>query len=229
MNFKFCKKSKMFLVSAIGIAVLPHISYAIGTPNTPSRPEPPTAPGAFQEPFISIPGTNKSAKIETATPEELATPESLKSRPIDPISVTLEPAKGSYAAGYVLFIQNGNNVLIKGSLSGMTPGKHGIHIHQNGDCSGRADNFESAGGHFNPKDDHHGTLQKGHMGDLGNIVVNEKGRARFAIQTSKFTLEPDRFNSIVGRSILIHADADDLKTDPAGKSGKRILCGVIES
>lgn len=226
MNFRNVKLS-FILNGFLGVNIVSLQAFSIGTDNTPGRPVPIQAPGAFQKPFNTFEATDPRAKIETETPKELATPQSLKNREVQPISVVLIPTKGSHAAGNISFFQNGNKIIIKGYLVGLTPGLHGMHIHENGDCSGISTNFDSAGPHFNPTDVHHGSLKKGHIGDLGNITANKNGIARFTIETDKFTLE-EAYNSIMGRSIMVHKDPDDLKTNPAGKSGARILCGVIE-
>ncbi len=225
MNFSNSKTTK--IIFAVGFLLPNLISSAIGMSNTPGRPNPIQAPGAFQKPFNSIPTYNPRAEINTETPRELATPEDIKNRRYKPISVIMTTAKGKIATGSILFFQMGNTVEIKGYLSGLKPGKHGMHIHQNGNCSDKAKNFQLAGPHFNPKDVKHGSLKKGHTGDLGNIIADKRGIAQFSIKTDKFTLEEGRLNSIVGRSIMVHLDKDNEKTNPAGKSGARILCGVI--
>jgi Cu-Zn family superoxide dismutase len=136
-------------------------------------------------------------------------------------------------------------------VSGMEPGEHGIHVHAVGVCDPEADPpFDSAGGHFNPEttvhgpgeattvaDDgstpmahDHGEDVESHAGDLGNIVVAEDGSAMVTVTTSTVTLEPGAANSLAdadGAALVIHADADDLVTDPSGNSGDRIACAVI--
>jgi len=143
------------------------------------------------------------------------------------IVVNLIPAKGTEASGRVRLRQAGDEVIITGILYGVKVGKHGFHVHQNGNCSDDDEGFMKAGSHFNPEDVHHGSLHKGHTGDLGNIVVTSASKSKFKIKTSKFSLNKNSKKSIRDRAIMIHIDADDEKTDPAGNSGKRILCGVI--
>lgn len=135
-------------------------------------------------------------------------------------------AKGQNAVvGAVTFSQVEGGVRIIADVGGLSHGKHGFHIHEHGDCSS-ADG-SSAGGHFNPTNKKHGGPDSGerHLGDLGNLEANESGFAHYDKVIKELSLNGD--NSIVGKSIVVHADEDDLKTDPAGNSGKRIACGLI--
>ena len=128
--------------------------------------------------------------------------------------------------GFVKFKQDpGKATIIKGIIKGLTPGKHGFHIHEFGDLS---DGCASAGGHYNPENVDHGDLDKGHVGDLGNIVADQSGTARFQIKAERVEL-----SDIVGRAIVIHADEDDLgkggddESLKTGNAGDRLGCGVI--
>ncbi|MEY2633757.1 MAG: hypothetical protein RIR00_2411, partial [Pseudomonadota bacterium] len=109
--------------------------------------------------------------------------------------------------------------------TGLTPGEHGFHIHDSGDCS--AADASSAKGHFNPTGKQHGHAsgQDHHGGDMPNLVANAKGEARASFTLPGLSLTGA--NGIVGRSVVIHADPDDYKSQPAGNSGKRIACGTI--
>lgn len=133
------------------------------------------------------------------------------------------------AAGVTITVQSTS----QGDGSGIEAGLHGIHIHETGDCDPSGDMpFESAGGHFNPTGAPHGGPDdtESHAGDLGNLEVEEGGIFGFEITTGKVTLAPGAENSLAdedGSSILIHANEDDLQTDPSGESGERIACGVI--
>jgi Cu-Zn family superoxide dismutase len=131
--------------------------------------------------------------------------------------------------GTILLMQApGTPTLIKGIITGLTPGEHGFHIHEFGDMS---KGCESMGGHYNPDDTTHGDLEKGHVGDLGNITVDEDGTASFSIEAKKVELIGER--SVVGRGIVVHADPDDLgqggdeESLKTGNAGDRLACGVI--
>lgn len=119
-------------------------------------------------------------------------------------------------------------IRIEVDARGLAPGAHGIHIHEVGDCS--APDAASAGGHFNPSGQAHGDPASAHKhaGDLPVLVADRRGEARYVAEVAGPTLDggPD---SILGRSLVIHADADDYRSQPAGNSGKRIACGVIRS
>jgi Cu-Zn family superoxide dismutase len=127
---------------------------------------------------------------------------------------------------------SGNGVKIAVKVSQLTPGDHGIHIHTVGKCEGPA--FTTAGGHFNPTSAHHGVNNPQdphpHLGDLANLSVKQDGSASTSFMISGVTLG-DGANSLFhdgGTALVIHAKADDLKSDPSGNSGDRIACGVIE-
>jgi superoxide dismutase, Cu-Zn family len=138
----------------------------------------------------------------------------------------LEPKSGSAVTGTVTFTKLGNEVQVVADMQNLTPGKHGLHIHEKGDC-GTAD-ASSAGGHFNPTHQHHGgpTTAERHAGDLGNIEADASGKAHL---DWKGKLSLSGADSIIGKSVVVHEKEDDLKTDPAGNSGARIACGVIEA
>jgi superoxide dismutase, Cu-Zn family len=138
----------------------------------------------------------------------------------------LAPASGSKVKATVTFTQQDGYVLVVAEASGLTPGgEHGFHIHEFGDC-GKADGT-SAGGHFNPLGHAHGAPDAAvrHVGDLGNLKADANGRARLEWKDTLIRLNGP--TSIMGRSMIIHAKADDLKTQPTGDAGGRWACGVI--
>jgi Cu-Zn family superoxide dismutase len=139
--------------------------------------------------------------------------------------VVLYPTKENETAGIVEFHKVENGIKIIGEIKNLSPGKHGFHIHEYGDCS--AEDGKSAGGHFNPFDKPHGAPsdKERHVGDLGNIVANEEGIAKFEIIDSLISFTGK--SSIIGHAVVVHAGEDDLKTQPTGNAGARLACGVI--
>lgn len=147
-------------------------------------------------------------------------------------------------SGSVTLTEADGAVTIDIVAEGLEPGDHGIHIHETGDCDPAGDMpFASAGGHFNPTDAVHGPgpstgatpaaegdLPEAHAGDLGNITVADDGTGSLTLTTDRVTLASGAANSLAdddGGAIVIHADPDDLETDPSGNSGGRIVCGVV--
>jgi superoxide dismutase, Cu-Zn family len=139
---------------------------------------------------------------------------------------TLEGRSGSDAFGVVTFTETGGIVVIRVDLSNVPPGPHGFHVHETGDCS--APDASSAGPHFDPAGDPHGALHevRSHAGDLGNLTASAAGRIQTEIRTSKLTVSSGP-RSVIGRSVVLHADPDDLESQPAGDAGARIACGVV--
>ena len=134
--------------------------------------------------------------------------------------------------GTATFTPAASGVRVAVRVSQLTPGEHGIHIHNVGKCEGPA--FTSAGGHFNPTNAHHGFHNtqepRPHVGDLPNLVVDSsgKGSASFIAHGATLADGPNSLFREGGTSLVIHAKADDLTSDPSGNSGDRIACGVIE-
>src|SRR5262245_5396468 len=131
--------------------------------------------------------------------------------------------------GAATLIQTPDGVWIAITGYRLPPGTHGLHIHAVGEC--KPPDFTSAGAHFNPAGKQHGTQNPAgpHAGDLPNMVVAASGEGGIDIRTKAVTLDPGP-NSLLGgngTSLVIHAAADDEKTDPIGNSGARIACGVI--
>lgn len=136
----------------------------------------------------------------------------------------LQPTQGNAAAGTVSYRQRPGGVQVTAEVSGLTPGAHGFHIHEKGDCS--APDATSAGGHFNPAGKPHGDPLHGehHAGDMPQLEAGADGRAKLVADLAGVTLE-----SIVGRGVIVHAAPDDYKTQPTGNSGARVACGVIRA
>jgi Cu-Zn family superoxide dismutase len=137
----------------------------------------------------------------------------------------LHPTQGNDVMGTVRFSQMMDKVKVTADISGLSPGKHGFHIHQFGDCT--AADGKSAGGHYNPTGQPHaGPDQKmRHMGDLGNVEADASGKAHYERLDSHLMLNGR--DTIIGRGVIVHGGADDLTSQPSGDAGPRVACGVI--
>jgi superoxide dismutase, Cu-Zn family len=142
------------------------------------------------------------------------------------VTATVRPASSSQVSGTVKFTQVLSRVRVDARLGGLAPGAHGFHIHENGDCS--APDAMSAGGHFNPYGKKHGGPDAAihHAGDFGNLTADQYGKAALTVWLEGISVSTGK-DGVIGRSIVVHADPDDLKTDPTGNSGGRVGCGVI--
>ena len=143
----------------------------------------------------------------------------------------LEPRSGSQVSGQVSFTPRGERLLVEAELSGLTPGEHGFHVHEGGDCS--APDASGAGGHLNPAGMPHGHhhqmhYTQRHAGDLPNLVADASGQAYYRAEVTGLRVDGSALG-LIGRSVVVHADADDYRSQPAGNSGRRIACGVIRA
>jgi superoxide dismutase, Cu-Zn family len=131
----------------------------------------------------------------------------------------------SKVSGKVTFTKQAGGVEVVAELTGLTPGKHGFHVHEFGDCS-KMDGT-CAGGHFNPEGMPHGgpNSAERHVGDLGNVDADSSGNAMYKRVDKQIALSGP--HSIIGRAIIVHAGEDDLTSQPSGDAGARIGCGVI--
>jgi superoxide dismutase, Cu-Zn family len=137
----------------------------------------------------------------------------------------LEPRSGSQASGTVRFVEGSDGVTVIVDITGTTPGEHGFHVHDKGDCS--AADATSAGPHYDVGGNPHGgpATPAHHTGDFGNLTADSSGAIRTQFTTRTITVGPGA-NSVVGKAVILHASADDLTSQPAGNSGARIACGV---
>lgn len=161
----------------------------------------------------------REARVDTSGVDQAARPERLTAR------ARLQSAAGQAVAGEVLFRETDQGVRVQVVAHGLTPGQHGFHVHEIGDCS--APDFESAGEHFAPADHPHGRPGPGsHAGDLGNVEADASGTVETVLMAREVELAAGQ-RSIVGKAIVIHAQPDDLTSQPSGNAGARVACGVI--
>jgi Cu-Zn family superoxide dismutase len=137
--------------------------------------------------------------------------------------VKIEPLGSNRVNGTMTLEQVGQSVAIKGTVNGLTPGKHGFHIHEGRSCRSR-------GGHFSAGNVPHGApdnpADKHHLGDLGNVVPGQDGTAQYAYVAKDISLTGP--NAIGGRVLVVHQGEDDYVSQPGGGSGEQIGCGVIK-
>jgi len=172
----------------------------------------------------------------TPKPEAVPAPAPTAPAPPRPTAVAVTSARsatavvaglgGDAVAGTVTFKEMpGGSIQVDAHLSGLKPGRHGFHVHEVGDCTGDG---TGAGPHFNPAGHEHGgpDAPAPHAGDYGNIVADDMGHAMISMTARSITLD-DPVTGVVGRAVVVHEGEDDLTSQPAGNSGKRIGCGVI--
>ncbi len=169
-----------------------------------------------------IAGMQVSASIKEKA--KVKAPQAPKAEVTKAVAV-LNSTEGNKVRGLVTFTKEGDKVKVSAHIEGLTPGQHGFHIHEWGDCS--AKDATSAGGHFNPATAAHGAREASprHVGDLGNIQAGADGMAMVDFVDANLKL--DGPNSIIGRGVIVHANPDDFKTQPTGNAGGRQACGVI--
>ena len=142
--------------------------------------------------------------------------------------VKLNSTAGNSVMGTVVFSEAGKKMRVVAEVTGLVPGAHGFHIHEKGDCS--APDAFSAGGHFNPSAKQHGNPEHAehHAGDLPQLIADAKGVAKLVAYLDDLRIGEGEWGSdILGRSVIVHANPDDFKSQPTGNSGARLACGVI--
>jgi len=180
---------------------------------TPPATPPPADPAAGQPPAGETPPGEPAAGDPAAGGATAA--------------AELKSASKSKVTGTVTFTEKDGKVEMAVDLQGLTPGEHGFHIHEKGDCS--APDAKSAGDHFNPDKKDHGApdAPAHHAGDFGNLTAGDDGTVKTSMSVDFITLA-DGPNSAVGKAVIVHEKADDLKSQPAGNAGARVACGIVE-
>lgn len=186
-----------------------------------------TVPGAIRSTTLCL-CLAALAGCGGSPPEQAETPGAADAGSGRTATATLASASGSGVTGTVSFTEQAEGVHVFAMVSGLTPGPHGFHVHENGDCS--APDATSAGGHFNPTGAPHGApdAEAHHAGDMGNLVADEAGNANYEAVLTGVSLG-DGPDSIVGRAVIVHADPDDMTSQPTGNAGARVACGVIQA
>jgi Cu-Zn family superoxide dismutase len=192
---------------------------------------------ACNKPADTMPDATPAAEATAAQPTAEATPDappammSSDAHANHSAVADLAPTQGNAVKGNVTFSVIDGKVHVKGEVSGLKPNsEHGFHIHETGDCS--APDGASAGGHFNPGKEDHGSVAATphHGGDMPNIKADAQGNAVVDadVSTNVNIGKGDGFD-IIGRGLIVHADADDYKTQPTGNAGARLACAVIKA
>lgn len=196
--------TSLFLASALVLSACKQDAEPAATPAGTATPAP--APAA--DPAAPPPMAPAAAAVATAE---------------------LQPTKDSTVKGSIRFTVVDGRLHASGDISGLKPGsEHGFHIHEKGDCS--APDGSSAGGHFNPGNAEHGSIDAAahHGGDMPNIVADAQGNARVdgPVSSNVNAGKGDGFD-IIGRGLIVHADPDDYHSQPTGNAGARLACAVI--
>ncbi|PPU55293.1 superoxide dismutase [Xanthomonas dyei] len=140
----------------------------------------------------------------------------------------LASASGSLVSGRVVLVPALQGIRITGTVGGLRPGGvAGFHVHERGDCS--AADASSAGAHFNPTGASHGRAGSGshHLGDMDNLRADAEGVAHLDMILSGISLGDGAPSDVIGKALIVHADADDYRSQPSGNAGARLACGVI--
>ena len=193
--------------------LIPFLLLGCDKPNEPVEPVAITVPAPAPAPAVVAPAPPPPPMSTDATTAAQA---------------VLMPTQDRTAGGELSLTPETGMLRLTGRLSGLTPGAtHAFHIHEIGDCSHPA--AESAGPHFNPAGQPHGNRDTGphHAGDMPNVVADALGQAEVNLTLADLELGTNGPRDVLGRAIIVHEQADDYSSQPAGNAGARIACGVI--
>ena len=189
--------------------------------------------GAVSMAIACGPGANDSGESATDRTEvkenQQETIESETMMADKSATAVLSAANESEVTGMATFTQTAEGkVKLTLSVNNLTPGKHAVHLHENGDCS--AADASSAGGHWNPTEDEHGKRGEDdyHAGDIDNLTVGEDGIGSLVMVVDGWSIGDGQDSDILNKAVIIHADADDFTSQPSGAAGSRVACGVIQ-
>ncbi|MGH7178432.1 MAG: superoxide dismutase family protein [Tepidisphaeraceae bacterium] len=194
------------------VAILVGLVLTIGCKTAKNEPKP--------QPVDSGAAAKEPSKASAATPGAIAR--------VHPSAAATTQPVDSNITGTVTFAKSSDGVVVTIDLSGFAPNStHGFHVHEKSDLS--APDLSSAGPHFNPAGHKHGGLNMpmSHAGDFGNITADANGNVHATITSRDISIGTGP-TGVVGRSVIVHAKPDDLRTDPSGNSGARVAGGVIE-
>ena len=167
---------------------------------------------------------------EEVVMEDNATEDTDAEKVMNTAVAVISSASGSTLTGEATFTDLGDgDVTFKLTIEGAVPGEHALHLHEKGDCS--APDAKSAGGHWNPAGVGHGKRpvdMQYHAGDISNIEVGEDGKGTLTATISGWSIGGPDSTNILNKAVVIHANADDFKSQPSGAAGDRVGCGVIE-
>ena len=185
---------------------------------------------------LSLGACKKSSTGTAAKPVDKPVVAEPVAKPVEPTpppapepkhaTATMAPTAKSKVKWTIEFKEVEGGVEVTANLEGLSPGDHGYHVHEKGDCS--APDGASAGGHFNPSGHKHGAPDgaEHHEGDFGNLTAGKDGKATKTFVMKGISLG-EGAESIAGKGFIVHDKADDLKTQPTGNAGARVACGVI--
>lgn len=176
--------------------------------------------------FISLSLLACKTEKDTSTDKEEGA--QVEASEVNYAMATLESKSDSELTGLAKFTEEKGEVSLVLTIENATPGMHAAHLHETGDCA--SVDGTSAGGHWNPTDHDHGKWGKGqfHKGDIGNIEVGEDGTGSISLTTDLWSIGgDDTAKNILGRAVIVHAQADDFESQPSGAAGARQGCGVV--